>query len=363
MPLPSTQKSIDIAGIKDGIVIMKNGEYRIIISVSSINFSLKSEEEKNAIIFQFQSFLNSLHFPIEIVIRSKRVELGPYLEKIKALANKQTNEQLKNQAIEYVAFVSKLIEVANIMKKSFYVVIKQNALVPKARTGLIGNLFNKQTAETLRIAEEEYKKNIEMLKEKATTICSGLSAMGLRSSQLMTDEIINFFYQAYNPDLADKQRLKDIEATLSANTKPEQVESPNEEKIENMEIKNVAPVIQTQAIPVVQPVQQPASAVPAGNIVPANFGQQAIPNTAANTQIQTAPGGAAPSPPAAIQQQPTSVQPVNTLPGNSTPPPSAPGGNIGQPAPPANVGNIIKDEEANSPGPMAAPPNPPQINQ
>ena len=119
MNAASTQQNIKIAGIKDGIVFLDDGGYRFIMSCSTINFALKSEQEQNSLVFQYQSFLNSLHFPIQIVMQSKKLDLTPYLKKVSDLKDKQTNELIKMQATDYIDFVGNLINVANIMKKNF----------------------------------------------------------------------------------------------------------------------------------------------------------------------------------------------------------------------------------------------------
>jgi type IV secretory pathway VirB4 component len=119
----STQQSVPIAGVKDGIIVLKNGGYRMILEISAINFSLKSEQEQNSLVFQYQSFLNSLHFPIQIVIKSKLLDLSPYLNKVKQASDKSLNELIKTQIEDYIDFVGKLVSVANIMKKSFYIII------------------------------------------------------------------------------------------------------------------------------------------------------------------------------------------------------------------------------------------------
>ena len=296
MPLPSTQKSIDIAGIKDGILIMKNGEYRIIFSVASVNFALKSEEEKNAIVFQFQNFLNSLHFPLQIVIRSKRVDLAPYLEKMKVLAQQQPNELLQAQTNEYIDFVTRLIEVANIMKKAFFVVIGEQGLIPK-RTGIFDNIFKKNDPDTLRIAEDEYKKKIDGLKQKANNVAYGLSQIGLRTKQLSSEEIIAFFYQSYNPDLAEKQHLKDIQSTLDSNKPSAPVTSPIEENVQEIaEAKDIF----KQDIPLINPGISP------------------IPTPIADTNGPLPPATPAPAPSQAIPQAAPQANPTSGI--TATPP-------------------------------------------
>ncbi|MEK9155825.1 MAG: hypothetical protein AAB360_00785 [Patescibacteria group bacterium] len=211
----STQQSIDIAGIKEGVVILKNGGYRLIFSVAAINFALKSEQEQNSIIFQYQSFLNSLHFPIQIVMRSKRLDLDPYLQKVSKLAGDQQNELLRIQTEDYVDFVGKLINIANIMKKTFYAVIPYQPLSLQ-NTGALGKLFRREkTVTELKISETEFNHNIQELKQRAGVVASGLGSMGLRCVQLSTEEVIELFYQVYNPEEAGTERVSDAESLTS----------------------------------------------------------------------------------------------------------------------------------------------------
>jgi len=205
----STQQSIPIAGVKNGIMILKDGSYRMILEVSAVNFALKSEQEQNSIIFQYQSFLNSLHFPIEIVIRSRRLDLNPYLEKIKKSADKSLNELIKTQIEDYVDFVSKLISLANIMKKSFYLVIPYDPINIK-KLNIFDSLFAKtQTFDHLKVTDIDFKKYCDQLGQRANIIASGLAGMGLHCLQLSTEEITELFYQIYNPDESAKERVTD----------------------------------------------------------------------------------------------------------------------------------------------------------
>jgi hypothetical protein len=206
MSATSTQENIAIAGIKDGIAILKNGEYRLILSVGAVNFDLKSEQEQNALVFQYQSFLNSLHFPIEICIQSKKLDLSPYLSKIKGLAQKQNNELLRIQTEDYAEFVAQLINMANIMKKTFYVVI---GYVPinVGQGGILGKLFKKSDTSTVKVSEDTFLEHSKELRQRAETIASGLASMGLHCKQLTTQEVIELFYNVYNPEVAGKERL------------------------------------------------------------------------------------------------------------------------------------------------------------
>jgi hypothetical protein len=203
----STQENVSVAGIKDGVVILKNGQYRIILSASAINFDLKSEQEQNSIIFNYQSFLNSLHFPIEILISSKKLDLTPYLNRIKKLSEKQTNELLKIQTEDYIDFVSQLINLANIMKKSFYVVVGYQPLTVSGG-GLLDKLFKKSESDSqIKVSEEDFNRYAGELRQRATTVAQGLGSIGLHCKQLTTEEIIELLYGTYNPEVAGKERL------------------------------------------------------------------------------------------------------------------------------------------------------------
>ena len=208
----STQQSIQIAGIKDGVVILKNGGYRMIFQVMALNFALKSEMEQNSLIMQYQSFLNSLHFPIEITIRSRRLDLTPYIEKLKKSADKETNELIKIQTADYVDFIDKLINLANIMKKNFYVVFPYDPLTV-SRANPIDNLFKKsQVYDHIKISDTEFKNHLDKLRERAGIVAGGLGSMGLHCQQLSTEQLIELFYEVYNPEIAFKERVKDAES-------------------------------------------------------------------------------------------------------------------------------------------------------
>lgn len=207
----STQENLDIAGVEDGIVILKSGSYRIILEVTAINFGLKSEREQNSIIFQFQGFLNSLHFPIEIVVQSRKLDLTPYLARLRQKAGEQTSELLKVQTLDYADFISELINMANIMKKRFYIVIGWEN-IELQNLSLVDKLLHRgNSISLLKISESEFKTRGDDLRGKASVIASGLGGIGLHCKQLATKELIELFYNFYNPGIADKERLSDLE--------------------------------------------------------------------------------------------------------------------------------------------------------
>lgn len=239
----STQQFIEIAGIQDGVVVLKSGGYRMIFSVSALNFSLKSEQEQNSLIFQYQSFLNSLHFPIQIVMRSKRLDLQPYIKKINEQKDKQTSELIKSQTEDYLDFISELINLANIMKKTFYVIVPYDPVTVKSG-GIVEKLFKKSEPANFRISGSEFNRYKDELTERANTVATGLGSMGLHCVQLTTEEIIELFYKIYNPDIADKERFSNVDeltasyvATIAEKKgDKEEASEEEEERIDNSAI-------------------------------------------------------------------------------------------------------------------------------
>jgi hypothetical protein len=250
METAATQKFIDIAGIQEGVVILKNGGYRMIFAVSAVNFSLKSEEEQNSIIFQYQSFLNSLHFPVQVVMRSKRLDLNPYIKKINEAKDKQTSELIKMQTEDYIDFISQLINLANIMKKTFYVIVPYDPVSVQGPS-ILNRLFKKsEDSSDLKIAAPTFKRFKDELTQRASSVASGLGTMGLHCVQLSTEEIIELFYGIYNPGVADKERFSNAEDLISSFVagEKEKPKNPEGEKLENTEKKKEEEVIDNSGI-------------------------------------------------------------------------------------------------------------------
>jgi hypothetical protein len=238
----STQENLEIAGIEDGIVILRDGSYRLIFEVTAINFGLKSEREQNSIIFQFQGFLNSLHFPIQVLVQSRKLDLTPYLTKLKKRADGQTNELLKIQTLDYADFISELINMANIMKKRFYVVIGWEN-IDLQKLSFVDRLLNRgNSVSLLKISEKEFKTRSSELRERGSVIASGLGSIGLHCKQLGTRELIELYYNFYNPGIADKERLGDFEnlqaSVVSGSSKEFSVEKPHNTSDETPVIDN-----------------------------------------------------------------------------------------------------------------------------
>lgn len=206
---PSTQKHLNIAQIRDSVVILKDGTFRSICAVSAVNFALKSQKEQDAIIYQFQSFINSLNTPIQVVVQSRQLELNTYLQDLSERAQAQTNELLQFQMIDYIDFVSRLITLANIMEKRFYVVVPHNT-VKTGSSGLLG-IFLGGRKTTPHYTQQQFDHYLSELLERTNVIISGLSSIGLRAVQLNTQELVEFYYAIYNPEEAVEEKLVDVE--------------------------------------------------------------------------------------------------------------------------------------------------------
>ncbi len=211
----STQSFLRMSEIKNDTVVVDDGTMRAIIGVSSTNFDLKSQDEQNSIIFNFQRFLNSLNFPIQILMQSRKMEIGGYLDKLKRLAEKQTNELLRVQTGEYVEFISRLIDNASIMNKNFYVIVPLGESIFPAASGFLSNIFANGKSKEIAQKIENFEKQKEKLDIRVSDIMSNLSGIGIRAQRLKTEEIIQLYYNSYNFDagpLINPSELKDINA-------------------------------------------------------------------------------------------------------------------------------------------------------
>jgi len=203
----STQQFVDVKEIRDGAVILKNGSLRKILLVSGINFELKSEEEQNIIIYAYQNFLNSLDFSVQFVIHSRRTNIAEYLRNMKERQNNEVNELLKNQISEYAEFIRSFVESNEIMAKTFFVVVPYDSIsVPKGGKKFLGFLgLGKKTASSL---DKTLEQKFIQLNQRTDQVISGLVQVGLRAVPLNDEELIELFYNLYNPESIKKEDLK-----------------------------------------------------------------------------------------------------------------------------------------------------------
>lgn len=207
--IKSTQAYLDIAAVKDGVVVLKNGGLRAIVMVTSVNFALKSPAEQEDIVLRYQGFLNALAFPLQIIMQSRKLDLTNYLARLRERGESETNEQIRLQTTSYVAFMEKLLTVANIMDKRFLVVISFDPPSLASRS-FFDRLLNPTRQVTLTMSDKEFTEFKTQLDERVGVISSGLASMGLKVGRLGTKELIELYYATYNPEEAVKERLVDV---------------------------------------------------------------------------------------------------------------------------------------------------------
>lgn len=205
----STQDHLPIAGIQDGVIIMTDGSVRAVLRVDPINFELKSQQEQDGIIYAYQSFLNSLEYPIQIVIQSKKLDLERYLIKLEATIKDITNDLLRIQTEDYIGFVRRLISVANIMSKRFYVIVKYAALENSNGLASMTSFIHHKPKGPL-MDQDQFERYRTEVVNRAASIGSSLSRIGMRVTPLDTQQLIELFYATYNPDIATEERLAEV---------------------------------------------------------------------------------------------------------------------------------------------------------
>ncbi len=211
----STQNSLQIAAIRDGIVIMRDGSFRAVVMAKSINFDLMSPAEQEAVEYAYQGFLNSLYFDIQIFMRSRKIDMTPYLEKLNKKRHEVDNMLLGMLMEDYMYFIDDLVQQTNIMSKQFYIVIPyfselKAGQAVKSSAGLLGGLLGGGNKNKVSIDEALLEKAKTELKNRVQSIMNGLLQMGVQSMPLDTQELIELYYNAYNPDTATRQTLNNM---------------------------------------------------------------------------------------------------------------------------------------------------------
>lgn len=220
----STQNTLQIAEVRDGIVIMNDGSYRSVVMVKSINFDLMSPQEQEAVEYSYQGFLNSLYFPIQIFIRSQKVDLQPYIAKLDKIRTEHDNMLLAVLMEDYIGYIDQLSQQTNIMDKRFYVVVPYNPgtegqkVIAQGKEALAQSkgffsglkaLFS-NTEQHVTINEADLEKAKTELRNRVQAVLAGLMQCGVQGLPLDTQELIELYYDTYNPDTATRQQLKNI---------------------------------------------------------------------------------------------------------------------------------------------------------
>lgn len=211
----STQNNLQIAEIRDGIVIMNDGSYRSVVMLKSINFDLMSPAEREGVEFSYQNFLNSLYFPVQIFVRSEKVDIAPYIEKLDKIRAEHDNMLLALLMDDYINYIDQLAAETNIMDKHFYVVIpflpKERAQKPITESkNLLSGMFSMFSPTNVHVVIDENKLEEAKteLRNRVQAVLSGLLECGVQGLPLDTQELIELYYDTYNPDTATRQHLR-----------------------------------------------------------------------------------------------------------------------------------------------------------
>ncbi len=195
----ATQQFVPIKNIRDGVVILKNGQMCMLLLASSINFAFKSTEEQEAILSQFQAFLNTLDFSLQIYIQSRRLDIRPYLGILKERESDQYNDLMRIQLREYIDFIHSFTKEVEIMAKSFFVVVPYSPTVADVKAGLTQFLRPSQTGKA-ELTEEKFAEDRTQLEQRVAIVEQGLGRLGVKTIPLGNDELIELYYHIFNPE-------------------------------------------------------------------------------------------------------------------------------------------------------------------
>ena len=201
-----------MAELRDSMAIMNDGSMRAVVACQSINFDLMSDREREAVEYSYQNFLNSLYFPLQILIRSQKVDIGPYLDLLERIRRDQDNMLLGVLMDDYISFIGALAQETNIMDKSFFIVVPYypagdvSSAVNQSKN-MLGSIFGGTQQQRIRIDEATYNKSKDEIRNRVQTVINGLLQIGIRSSQLSTKELGELYYNVYNPDTAVREPL------------------------------------------------------------------------------------------------------------------------------------------------------------
>lgn len=209
-PGQPTNKFLDIAEIREDVVVLKDGTLRSVIMCSSVNFALKSVDEQQATIQAYMQFLNGLEYPVQIVIQSRKMNIDGYIAALNEREKIIDNDLLKAQIRDYRSFISELVELGEIMQKRFYLVVPYDPASDKQRSFWTKLSEAVYPASVIKLSEAKFKERREALQQRVSIMQGGLTSMGLQGIVLDTQSLIELYYTVYNPDVYDTQKMTDV---------------------------------------------------------------------------------------------------------------------------------------------------------
>lgn len=228
----TTQNSLLFSELRDNMVVMNDGSFRAVIACKSINFDLMSSKEREGIEYSYQNFLNSLYFPVQILIRSQRVDIGPYIERLTNIRRDQENMLLNVLTDDYIDFIDTLSQEANIMDKTFYVIIPywphgDLNTIKRGSKSLFSTIFGGTPQQRAIVVDHAaYEKAKDEIKNHVDAVMSGLFQLGIKCVQLNTKELGKLYYNFYNPDTAVREPLGDFASITAMYVRKGEGEAP-----------------------------------------------------------------------------------------------------------------------------------------
>jgi len=220
----STQNTLLLSEIRDNMVIMADGSFRAVVACKSINFDLMSASEREGIEYSYQNFLNALNHPIQILVRSQRIDIGPYIDRLAEIRRNQDNMLLNVLMDDYINYIDTLSQEANIMDKSFFIAVPYypqgdvNSVIEQGK-GFFGKIFSKPKNVITKIDTVTYENAKTEIKNRVDGVMAGLFQLSIQSVQLDTKELGEMYYNFYNPDTAVREPLGNFENVTSVYTK------------------------------------------------------------------------------------------------------------------------------------------------
>ena len=200
----ATQDFVEIKEIRDGVVVLKDGSLRSILMTSSLNFALKGADEQASTLFQFQNFLNSLDFSVQIFIQSRKLDIRPYVALLEERQKAQVTELMRIQIKEYIEFIKNFTESANIMSKSFFVVVSYSPALFSSKDGVLNSIINRGKSKDLKDKNKNFEESRTQLEQRMSVVEQGLLSTGIRVARLGTEETIELLYKMFNPGELEK---------------------------------------------------------------------------------------------------------------------------------------------------------------
>lgn len=209
---PPTQRYLDIAEIRENVVVMKDGTLRMVLMVSSINFALKSDDEQQAVIQGYMQFLNGLEHPLQVSIQSRKMNIDGYLARLKTQEDTISNELLKTQIRDYTSFIKELVDLGEIMQKRFFVIVPYNANENSDKgKGFFSKLQNAlYPASIVKLNAKQFADRKETIMRRTQIVSGGLESLGLSVALLDTQGLIELYYNSYNPEVSQTQPLEEV---------------------------------------------------------------------------------------------------------------------------------------------------------